>query len=70
MELVNYSITQQMVAASLVESCEWNTFMCCWTENDGPSGMQSNSDACRVLDYPEAGQVLELPRDDEGQVYW
>lgn len=32
--------------------------------------MRSNSDACRVLDYPEEGQVLELPRDDEGEIYW
>ncbi|CAN0038717.1 unnamed protein product [Hapterophycus canaliculatus] len=49
--------------------CEWNTYMCCWTGHDGGMDMYGNADVCRVLDYPEEGDVLELPRDDEGPVY-
>ncbi|CAM9616366.1 unnamed protein product [Scytosiphon promiscuus] len=57
------------VANLLPETCEWNTYMCCWTGHDGPKGMYDTSDVCRVLDYPEEGDDLELPRDDEGPVY-
>ncbi|CAN0085600.1 unnamed protein product [Ectocarpus sp. 8 AP-2014] len=57
------------VATILPETCEWNTYMCCWTGHDGSKGMYGNADVCRVLDYPEEGDVLELPRDDEGPVY-
>ncbi|CBJ26856.1 conserved unknown protein [Ectocarpus siliculosus] len=57
------------VANILPETCEWNTYMCCWTGHDGSGGMYGNTDVCRVLDYPEEGDVLELPRDDEGPVY-
>lgn len=57
--------------ASLIEgSCASNTFMCCWTANDGAGGMVANSDVCRVLDYPDEGSVVEMPRDVEGPVYW
>ncbi|CAB1102459.1 unnamed protein product [Ectocarpus sp. CCAP 1310/34] len=57
------------VATILPETCEWNTYMCCWTGHDGSKGMYGNADVCRVLNYPEEGDVLELPRDDEGPVY-
>ncbi|CBJ49226.1 conserved unknown protein [Ectocarpus siliculosus] len=57
------------VAYLLPEMCEWNTYMCCWTGNDGPDGMTSNTDVCRVWDYPEEGNSLEFPRDSEGSVY-
>ncbi|CAM9859661.1 unnamed protein product [Pylaiella littoralis] len=57
------------VATLLPEICEWNTYMCCWTGHDGQGSMYGNADVCRVLDYPEEGDVLELPRDDEGPVY-
>eukprot|EP00903_Cladosiphon_okamuranus_P016615 g15327.t1 len=57
------------VASLLGGTCEWNTYMCCWTGNDGGQEMMASSDVCRVMDYPEAGDVLELPRDDEGSVY-
>lgn len=58
------------IAYLLPEMCEWNTYMCCWTGNDGPDGMTSNTDVCRVWDYPEEGNSLEFPRDSEGSVYW
>lgn len=58
------------VASFLPETCEWNTYMCCWTGHDGQETMYGNTDICRVLDYPEEGDVLEMPRDDEGPVYW
>ncbi|CAM9556356.1 unnamed protein product [Ectocarpus fasciculatus] len=57
------------VAKLLDETCEWDTYMCCWTANDGADGMTANSDVCRVLDYPEDGDSLEMPRDSEGSVY-
>ncbi|CAM9604682.1 unnamed protein product [Ectocarpus fasciculatus] len=57
------------VAYLLPEMCEWNTYMCCWTGNDGPDGMTGNTDVCRVVDYPEEGNSLEFPRDSEGSVY-
>ncbi|CAM9859592.1 unnamed protein product [Pylaiella littoralis] len=57
------------VASFLPETCEWNTYMCCWTGHDGQETMYGNTDICRVLDYPEEGDVLEMPRDDEGPVY-
>ena len=58
------------VAHLLDSTCEWNTYMCCWTGHDGQATMYGNADVCRVFDYPEAGNDLELPRDDEGPVYW
>eukprot|EP00752_Nemacystus_decipiens_P012630 g11186.t1 len=57
------------VASLLDGSCEWNTYMCCWTGYDGPEAMISSSDVCRVMDYPEEGDVFEMPRDAEGPVY-
>lgn len=60
----NSHIAQEQIIDSLL-SCEWNTFMCCWTGN-----VTTTSDVCRVLDYPEEGGVLEMPRDDEGNVSW
>ena len=63
--------TRQVHTASLLDgTCEYNTYMCCWTGHDGQATMYGNADVCRVMDYPEAGDVLELPRDDEGPVYW
>lgn len=44
--------------------------MCCWIANDDPGSFVGNSDICRVVDYPAAGDVVEMPRDDEGPVYW
>ena len=61
---------QEHAASIIAESCEWNTYMCCWTGYDGEGDMVGSSDVCRVFDYPEEGDVLELPRDDEGPVYW
>eukprot|EP00752_Nemacystus_decipiens_P012856 g11383.t1 len=57
------------VAALLQSTCEWNTYMCCWTSSDEPGGITGNSDICRVLDYPAEGDVVEFPRDDEGPTY-
>eukprot|EP00903_Cladosiphon_okamuranus_P018127 g16682.t1 len=57
------------IAKLLDSTCEWNTYMCCWTGHDGQATMYGNADVCHVMDYPEAGDVLELPRDDEGPVY-
>lgn len=62
--------TQEHSAALLPETCEYNTYMCCWTGHDGGVEMYGNADVCRVLDYPQEGEVLEMPRDDEGPVYW
>lgn len=58
---------QEYVAKLEDGSCEWNTFMCCWTSGEG---MASTSDVCRVLDYPGEGDVVEMPRDSEGPVDW
>lgn len=58
------TIHQEQIIADLL-SCEWNTFMCCWTGN-----VTDISDVCRVLDFPGMGDVLEMPRDDEGNVSW
>eukprot|EP00903_Cladosiphon_okamuranus_P015443 g14263.t1 len=56
--------------AKLAEgNCYYNTYMCCWSSFDGTEDMESNSDVCRVLDYPAEGSVLEMPRDSEGPVY-
>eukprot|EP00752_Nemacystus_decipiens_P013910 g12347.t1 len=57
------------VAKLLDGTCEWNTYMCCWTSHDGQGTFYGNSDVCRVMDYPNEGDVLEMPRDDEGPVY-
>ena len=65
-----FSCSKTHAAGLLPETCEWNTYMCCWTGHDGPVEMYDNADVCRVLDYPEEGDVLELPRDSEGPVYW
>lgn len=40
--------------------------MCCWSGNN----VTTTSDVCRVLDYPGMGDVLEMPRSDEGNVSW
>eukprot|EP00903_Cladosiphon_okamuranus_P008160 g7859.t1 len=50
-----------------LQACEANTFMCCWTGNK--NGMPKTMDVCRVNNYPGVGDVLEMPRDDEGPVY-
>eukprot|EP00752_Nemacystus_decipiens_P003492 g3225.t1 len=52
------------MAVLLESTCEWNTYMCCWTE-----GITDNTDVCRVFDYPAEGDVLEMPRNDEGPTY-
>ena len=65
-----FLVLKTHAASLLPETCEWNTYMCCWTGHDGPVEMYDNADVCRVLDYPEEGDVLELPRDSEGPVYW
>ena len=66
----SFELVQVHVASLLAETCEWNTYMCCWTGHDGQGTMYANADVCRVLDYPDEGDVLEMPRDDEGPVYW
>ena len=63
-------ILKASVASSLPASCEWNTYVCCWTGSDGPGGMDENADICRVMDYPSLGEVLEMPGDAEGPAYW
>ena len=50
----------------VLEACEYNTYMCCWTENDG-QGMEDNTDVCRVIE--EAGEVIEYPGETEGDVH-
>ena len=62
------SHTHQVAEAELLErTCDWNVFMCCWSDHGSLEGF---TDVCRVLDYPEAGETLEFPRDEEGAVYW
>lgn len=40
--------------ASLVEDkCQYNTYMCCWTEND--NGVEDNADICAVNDVNQPG---------------
>ena len=58
------------VTASMdsLDTCAYNTYMCCWTENDG-NGMEDNTDVCRVLDSPEIGDSREFPGDTEGEVH-
>ena len=50
----------------ILDSCEYNTYMCCWTENEG-QGMQDNTDVCRVID--ESGEITEYPGESEGDVH-
>ena len=50
------------------DACEYNTYMCCWTENDG-NGMEDNTDVCRVLDSPSDGETREYPGESEGEVH-
>ena len=61
--------TVSAVPNSLIQgTCAFNTFMCCWTENDA-DGMEDNTDVCRVLDSPEVGDTREFPGDTEGEVH-
>lgn len=55
--------------ASLVDdACEYNTYMCCWDENNA-RGMQDNTDVCRVVDKPRVGGTLEFPGESEGDIH-
>lgn len=51
---------------AVLDECEYNTYMCCWTENDG-EGMQDNTDVCHVID--EFGEITEYPGESEGDVH-
>ena len=54
---------------SLIEgTCAYNTFMCCWTENNA-NAMDDNTDVCRVLDTPNSSGTREFPGDTEGDVH-
>ena len=60
--------TVTVIAGGLVEdTCAYNTYMCCWTEND--NGVQDNTDVCRVYDSPGVGDIREFPGDTEGKVH-
>ena len=52
----------------LDDTCAYNTYMCCWTKNDG-DGMVDNTDVCRVLDSDDVGDTREFPGDSEGEVH-
>lgn len=54
----------------LSETCQYNTYMCCFTGKNGNAMVDDNTDVCRVLDYTEEGDSLEFKNDDEGNVYW
>ena len=61
--------TVSATVVSLVEdTCAYNTYMCCWTENDD-NAMEDNTDVCRVLDSPAVGDSREFPGDSEGDVH-
>ncbi|CAN0210094.1 unnamed protein product [Ectocarpus sp. 8 AP-2014] len=52
------------VAKLLDGTCEWDTYMCCYTNHDSGEGVTGNTDVCSV---PSEG--LEMPGDSEGSVY-
>ena len=61
------SSDEDAAVAAVLNTCAYNTYMCCWTQNDG--GMVDNTDVCRVVDSPSVGQTLEYPGESEGSTY-
>lgn len=62
-----YDAEEEQHIADLIEStCEYNIFMCCWTDNDG-EGMEDNTDVCRYTDSSHA--TRDYPGDSEGEVH-
>eukprot|EP00752_Nemacystus_decipiens_P015570 g13893.t1 len=57
---------QDLIMANLLEhSCDWNTFMCCWTKrtkNEEVADVKDNTDVCSYGD-------TQYPGDSEGQVH-
>ena len=58
---------EDAVVEAVLETCAYNTYMCCWTQND--EGVEDNTDVCRVVDSPSVGQTTEYPGDSEGSTY-
>ena len=54
------------VASLMNDTCAYNTFMCCWTENDG-EGMEDNTDVCRYVD--PSGVSFDFPGESEGSTH-
>ncbi|CAN0119715.1 unnamed protein product, partial [Ascophyllum nodosum] len=54
------------VASLLNGTCTFNTFMCCWTRNDG-DGMEDNTDVCRYVD--PTGVSIDFPGESEGETH-
>ena len=54
------------VASLLNGTCTFNTFMCCWTRNDG-DGMEENTDVCRYVD--PTGVSIDFPGESEGETH-
>ncbi|CAM9604750.1 unnamed protein product [Ectocarpus fasciculatus] len=50
------------VAKLLDGTCEWNTYMCCFTNQDGGEEVTANTDVCRM-------DSVEMPGESEGSVY-
>ena len=62
-----YDEDEEQHIADLMESaCDYNIFMCCWTENDN-DGMEDNTDVCRYTDSTHA--TRDFPGDSEGDVH-
>ena len=54
------------VASLLNGTCTFNTFICCWTQNDG-DGMEDNTDVCRYVD--PTGVSIDFPAESEGETH-
>eukprot|EP00752_Nemacystus_decipiens_P012631 g11187.t1 len=61
LEQLVYKCDNQDVPDYDFRTCEHNTYMCCWTENDG-KGMADNTDVCYVGD-------TGYPGESEGEVH-
>ena len=57
---------EQHIADLMGSACDYNIFMCCWTDNDG-EGMEDNTDVCRYTDSSHA--TRDYPGDSEGEVH-
>ena len=56
----------QHITQLMESTCDYNIFMCCWTENDG-EGMEDNTDVCRYTDSSQT--TRDYPGDSEGEVH-
>ena len=66
-DLTCYDEDEAQHITQLMEgTCEYNIFMCCWTENDG-EGMEDNTDVCRYTDSSQT--TRDYPGDSEGEVH-